>query len=761
MIRTERDPADRDERLNEALLAYLEALEPGATPDRREFLDRYPEFTAELTDFFACRDRVEGIVASLRDAGGRGISTEVRDFREHYGDLPLPPATQRAAALPAPLPPTGDGAGPRLLGDFCLSREVGRGGMGIVYEAEQISLGRRVALKVLPFAAGLDSRQLQRFKNEAQAAALLQHPNIVPVYAVGCEEGIHYYAMQFIEGRSLAAWIEDLHRDQQALLALPALRSVVLSATGASTCRSRQGGGPAVRAIAELGWKAATALEYAHQQGVIHRDVKPGNLLLDDRGELWITDFGLALFQAGAGVTVTGELIGTLRYMSPEQALARRGVVDHRTDVYSLGVTLYELLTLQPIFPDNDGHELLYRIAHEEPVAPRSVKPEIAIDLETILLKSLSKNPADRYATAGDMADDLRRFLEHKPIRARRPTLLDKVAKWSRRHRPIVAVALVALLVAAAALVVSNVLIAHEQMATKEAYARERQRAQEALEERVRAEQNFRQARKAVDFFVELSQEDLLDRPLFLEVRTTLLEAALSYYQDFIEQHGDDPRIQADLEDSKGRAALILRDLSAVHDGHRFELLTFSEFQDDLGLSDAQRSRVAERSTELMCDARAMAGEMRKMEPQERRKHLLDRVRRSDQAVAKILTREQVWRFGQLTLQLQGPRAFTNPGVIAALGLSRRQIHELRQSYSREKHIQLNEVWRQVSVDTKLGWVAEKVVELRRQSMERVLAALTPEQRERWQEMTGEPCKWPLGALLGSRRIGAFLRDME
>src|SRR5262249_54858643 len=250
------------------------------------------------------------------------------------------------------------------------------GGMGIVYEAHQSSLNRRVALKVLPFAASMDPKQLQRFQNEAQAAAQLHHTNIVPVFGVGHERGVHYYAMQLIDGQSLACAIEEM-RAQERLKAgdpapttgssakapnlseatgpwaplppeplSPSIETHRPQAAAISTDRSVRRSAYFQR-IAQLGLCAAEALDHAHQAGVIHRDIKPANLLVDVRGNLWITDFGLALFQTGAGLTLTGELLGTLRYMSPEQAWARRGEIDHRTDIYSLGVTLYELLTLR------------------------------------------------------------------------------------------------------------------------------------------------------------------------------------------------------------------------------------------------------------------------------------------------------------------------------------------------------------------------------------------------------------------------------
>jgi serine/threonine protein kinase len=304
---------------------------------------------------------------------------------------------------------------------------------------------------VLPFAATLDPKQLQRFKNEAQAAAGLHHTNIVPVYFVGCERGVHFYAMQLIDGRTLAAVIHDLRGaqqrgDQADLDRTSPYTPAPAAAAGApdtplgqvlSTERSRRG--PAFfRAVARLGVQAAEALEHAHQLGVIHRDVKPGNLMVDGRGNLWITDFGLAHCQSQAGLTMTGDLVGTLRYMSPEQALAQRVLVDQRTDVYSLGATLYELLTLEPAFAGNDRQEVLRQVAFEEPRPPRRLNKAIPRELETIVLKALEKSPAERYAIAQELADDLERFLKDESIQARRPTLVQRARKWARRHPSVV-----------------------------------------------------------------------------------------------------------------------------------------------------------------------------------------------------------------------------------------------------------------------------------------------------------------------------------
>jgi tetratricopeptide (TPR) repeat protein len=346
--------------------------------------------------------------------------------------------------------------------------------MGVVYEAEQMSLGRRVALKVLPLAATLDPRQLQRFRNEAHAAAQLQHRHIVPIHCVGSERGIHYYAMQYIDGLTLAAVIDQLRQQAAQAGGSQPLPATEVHLPGPSTPHGRPGTTPAAAspadrgrpdtgliaqcsvgsaaycgAVARLGEQAAEALQHAHDMGVIHRDVKPGNLMLDAGGHLWVTDFGLARVSQERNLTLTGDLVGTLRYMSPEQALGQKAAVDHRSDVYSLGATLYEMLTLRPACEGATAQALLRQITGEEPRPPRRLNKAIPVDLETIVLKAMAKAVADRYATAADMADDLRRCLEHRPIRAKRPTLPHRLRKWCRRHRVLVSAAAAVLVLAA------------------------------------------------------------------------------------------------------------------------------------------------------------------------------------------------------------------------------------------------------------------------------------------------------------------------
>jgi eukaryotic-like serine/threonine-protein kinase len=414
--------------------------------------------SAHDRDYLAYGLVAEEVRACLRAGREPDVEALVRLHPDLADDIrQLVPTLAAIARLGAGAELPGGNTHPARLGDFRIVREVGRGGMGIVYEAEQESLGRRVALKVLPFAATMDPRQLQRFQNEARAAAQLHHAHIVPVYAVGSDSGTSYYAMQFIEGQSLAQLIQDVRgqglpptspaqagRDGPSatgpLGPPPPGASQTAGGPSATPATERPASGPSYfRRSARLGIEAAEALDHAHQLGVVHRDVKPANLLLDTRGHLWVTDFGLAQLHNDPGLTRTGDLVGTFRYMSPEQALARRGVVDHRSDVYSLGVTLYELLTLRPAFPGDDPREILRKVASEDPPPPRRINPAVPPELETVVLKALAKEPRERYATAQELADDLRRWLDDRPVLARRPTPLQRLRKWARRNRPLVA----------------------------------------------------------------------------------------------------------------------------------------------------------------------------------------------------------------------------------------------------------------------------------------------------------------------------------
>lgn len=322
------------------------------------------------------------------------------------------------------------------LGDFEVICELGRGGMGVVYEARQVSLNRPVALKILGPGFGLTPRAVERFHREAEAAARLHHSNIVPVYATGEQDGIHFYAMELIDGPSLDAVIRDLRDGPSALP--PNLAATGAYVPGASTpTPTGSGSGSsadrfdrAATMIADV----ADALHHAHLNGVTHRDIKPSNLLLSADGRLSVTDFGLARMLEQPGMTVTGEFVGTPAYMSPEQITAGRIPVDHRTDIYSLGATLYELLTLRPPFVTDGRDRLLAMVIQKEPEPPRRVNPKVPRDLETICLKCLEKDPDRRYASAKELADDLRRYVNRFAILAKRTGPIAKLKKWVKRN---------------------------------------------------------------------------------------------------------------------------------------------------------------------------------------------------------------------------------------------------------------------------------------------------------------------------------------
>ena len=387
------------------------------------------------------------------------------------------------------------------LGAFRIHREVARGGMGVVYEAEEIALQRRVALKVLHSGVSLSARELERFRREARTASRLSHPHIVPIFSVGELEGVPYYAMRFVDGHSLA----ELVRERRA------------------------GGARPDRAyfdtVARWGHQVAAALSHAHRSGVVHRDVKPSNVLIDEAGAAWVTDFGLARQVTDETLTISGDLVGTLRYMSPEQA--RGGsVLDERTDVYSLGATLYELCSLHAPLGGEEREEILRQVLLEEPRPLRSLEPGVPPALATIVHKALSKRAEDRYASTALMAEDLERFRGGREILARPPTAWELVRALDRRNRVLVRGAAIAIVV----LVVLTTLISVQALRI----ASDRNRIAEESDRSLRV-QNFLQS---VLFYANPKGVD----------GTSDVDALLDRVAERIgEEFADDPLVESEL----------------------------------------------------------------------------------------------------------------------------------------------------------------------------------------------------------------------
>ncbi len=627
-----------------AVKRYMAMIESGNAPTPDQFCLEYPDLAEEL------RPCLAGLVL-IEQGFGKGRPSD---------PIAIPSMPVSYLEMPA------------ALGDFRIVREIGRGGMGIVYEAQQLSLGRRVALKVLSFASGLDPVRLQRFRNEAQAAAQLHHSHIVPVYAVGADRGVHYFAMQFIDGRSLAQVVESLRQTKTS----PGMkeRGVADDGSNASTrdafeldatksMNSRSGRDRHYRSVAKMMIQAASGLAHAHLYGVVHRDIKPANLMLDPVGNIWITDFGLAQIQTDSNLTRSGDLLGTLRYMSPEQSSGGRTPMDHRTDIYSLGITLYEMLTLQPAITGTGYQEIVNQIAEEDPPSPRSIDPNIPLELEIITRKAIAKNPVDRYETASMMAEDLQRWLDDKPILAKPPTWYQRIAKWRRRHSSLVAVATVFAAFACLGLLVTTVVVIREQLKTASALTKEKQ-------QRAAAEISFQQARRAVDTFSELGETELANRPDLKSLRREFLEASLEFYQDFIELRGDDPTLQDELSASKQRVEKMVVALTRLDRLEPLRLLSYASIRKELALSPEDSNAIEQ----FLDKAELSPGEIPVDDAQS--SSAADLLAQFE-IMSEKLNELQWKRLREIHRQVRLPFTFKSIEIAHALGLSQAQRREI------------------------------------------------------------------------------------
>jgi WD40 repeat protein len=405
---------ERDEQLGEILAAWIEAAERGQPPDSAEWLARHAEFASELQEFLDNRARLQAAAEPLCQA------VQVKAVAPSSSDTPHSMSQESTDVLPA------EEMVGRSVGEYDLLAEIGKGGMGLVYRARHRRLQRIVALKMLPANVLSEAGDVQRFRNEAEVLAQLDHPHIVPVYEVGAHPGHFFFSMKLIEGGGLDKQLDRFRDDPRQ----------------------------AARLVAQV----ARAVHHAHQRGILHRDLKPSNILLDQEGQPHVSDFGLAKrIESDASLTQTGAIVGTPQYMAPEQTSGRKGMVTTATDVYGLGMVLYALLTGRAPFRGETVLETLEQVREREPKPLRSINPKVDRDLETICQKCLQKEPQRRYESAQALAEDLERWLRGEPIQARRIGWLRRSWRWCGR-KPFLA-ALIALLTGLALAFVAGLLV--------------------------------------------------------------------------------------------------------------------------------------------------------------------------------------------------------------------------------------------------------------------------------------------------------------
>ena len=552
------DP-DRLARIERALAEYLLAADARAAPDTAGWLAGYADLQPELGELLAAEAGLRRLADPLRAAAGQAAAQD--DIPPGPGechadevatmDGPSDPATplSRQPDDPGvttdaidPDAPTIDGhpeANPvplcggarvRYFGDYEIRRELGRGGMGVVFEARQISLNRPVALKMIRAGVLADEAELRRFQNEAEAVALLDHPGIVPVHEVGEHGGQRYFSMKLVPGDSLAGRLGRYRGDPRVAAGL----------------------------VAEL----AEAVHHAHVRGILHRDLKPANILIDEQGHPHVTDFGLAKRVEGdAELTQSGAILGTPAYMAPEQATGHRASITTATDVYGLGAVLYALLSGRAPFGGDSAIETLDAVRTRPPVPPSRFDSRIPLDLEVICLKCLEKDPARRYRSADAMGEDLRRWLDGRPIAARLVGSITRAWKWCRRH-PLPAVLAASLVLAVLAGSVASTAL---WLRAERNYRNEQEARTEALARLGLALEAIR------TYYTGVSEDVMLKEPQMRSLRDKLLGTALEFYKRLQQslEGNPDPKAQADLADSYYKVAAITSQVSSNKDAEQ------------------------------------------------------------------------------------------------------------------------------------------------------------------------------------------------
>ena len=545
------DFSNQDQELFDDLMEqFTRECREGLAPSINDYADKYPSVATKIRGLFPAIEAIETF--------GRVDDSQKR-FQQATAKFDLDQPTS--------------------IGDYKIVREVGRGGMGIVYEAIQQSLGRPVAIKIL-LKTSNEAKQIRQFEREAATAAKLHHTNIVPVFGVGNQDQYHYYVMQLIDGVGFDQVVVAL-KNPNVAAPHPQLEKIAKWLPEVEATHT----GRYFRSVAKIAQSLAEALSYAHEQGTLHRDIKPANLLIDTTGHVWLADFGLAKAIESHDASRTGEVVGTLRYMSPEQFA---GKPDHRSDIYGLGLTIYELLTLQPAYDDASRSHLLFdrNKNHRPPTSPSKLVRHLPRDLETIVMKACSIDPELRYQTAADLEMDLDNFLLDRPIAARPPSAFENCYKWCKRNPAVAALSSLAfaLLLVIAGLSSIAYIRANTALA-KEKEQRTRiefeQRQTEAL--RAKTNRTLDISLLALDKIFERltphnlanellstvedseGQEITLRAPPILSSETaSLLEDMLSVYDRLATQDVDDPRLQTASATAIARVGKIHQQLGAM-----------------------------------------------------------------------------------------------------------------------------------------------------------------------------------------------------
>ena len=548
--------------------------------DTIDFEDHHQELFDDLVDKFTqeCRD---GLAPSVDDYAKNNpvVAEQIREFFPAIEAIEIFGRVDDSQKRFQQATAKFDFERPTSIGDFKIVREIGRGGMGIVYEAIQQSLERPVAIKML-LRTSNEAKQIRRFEREAAIAAKLHHTNIVPVFGVGNQDQFYYYVMQLIDGVGFDQVIVAL-KNPSVAVPHPQLEKIAKWLPDVDSTHN----GRYFRSVAKIAQSLAEALSYAHEQGTLHRDIKPANLLIDTTGHVWLADFGLAKAIESHDASRTGDVVGTLRYMSPEQFA---GKPDHRSDIYALGLTIYELLTLQPAYDDASRSHLLFEgnQKNRAPKSPSKLVRHLPRDLETIVIKACSLDPELRYQTAADLEMDLDNFLLDRPIAARPPSTFENIYKWCKRNPAVAALSSLAfaLLLIIAGLTSVAYVRANGALA-KETEQRTRleieQRRSEAL--RVKTNNTLDISLNALDkIFNRLTpnnsatdlvstiedsdgQEITLRAPPILSAETaTLLEEMLLVYDRLAKEDADDPRLQTASATAIARVGRIHQQLGAL-----------------------------------------------------------------------------------------------------------------------------------------------------------------------------------------------------